>query len=159
MVRKDFWLASYSALTGWPQNLLPGLSVECHSWGSRKQGCSLSVVYSPLVQALLCPPGLACVRAKHKLNATIPRGAGGKKPACLCRRHKRLRFNLWFRKVPQRRAWQPTPVFLPGESHGQRSHRVTKSRTWLTWLSVHMAERIKVLASIMLMGFISWNFL
>ena len=22
---------------------------------------------------------------------------------------------------PQRRAWQPTPVFLPGESHGQRS--------------------------------------
>ena len=25
-------------------------------------------------------------------------------------------------KDPQRRAWQPTPVFLPGESHGQRSH-------------------------------------
>ena len=25
------------------------------------------------------------------------------------------------RKIPWRRAWQPTPVFLPGESHGQRS--------------------------------------
>ena len=25
------------------------------------------------------------------------------------------------RKIPQRREWQPTPVFLPGESHGQRS--------------------------------------
>ena len=25
-------------------------------------------------------------------------------------------------KDPQRRAWQPTPVFLPGECHGQRSH-------------------------------------
>ena len=24
-------------------------------------------------------------------------------------------------KNPSRRAWQPTPVFLPGESHGQRS--------------------------------------
>ena len=24
-------------------------------------------------------------------------------------------------KIPWRRAWQPTPVFLPGESHGQRS--------------------------------------
>ena len=24
-------------------------------------------------------------------------------------------------KIPSRRAWQPTPVFLPGESHGQRS--------------------------------------
>ena len=26
----------------------------------------------------------------------------------------------WDRKIPWRRAWQPTPVFLPGESHGQR---------------------------------------
>ena len=24
------------------------------------------------------------------------------------------------RKIPWRKAWQPTPVFLPGESHGQR---------------------------------------
>ena len=28
---------------------------------------------------------------------------------------------IWVRKIPWRRAWQPTPVFLPGESHGQRS--------------------------------------
>ena len=27
----------------------------------------------------------------------------------------------WVGKVPWRRAWQPTPVFLLGESHGQRS--------------------------------------
>ena len=27
----------------------------------------------------------------------------------------------WARNIPWRRAWQPTPVFLPGESHGQRS--------------------------------------
>ena len=27
----------------------------------------------------------------------------------------------WARKLPWRRAWQPTPIFLPGESHGQRS--------------------------------------
>ena len=30
-------------------------------------------------------------------------------------------FYLWVRKIPCRRAWQPTPVFLPGESQGQRS--------------------------------------
>ena len=30
-------------------------------------------------------------------------------------------FNLWDGKIPWRRAWQPTPVFLPGKSHGQRS--------------------------------------
>ena len=30
-------------------------------------------------------------------------------------------FDSWVRKIPWRRKWQPTPVFLPGESHGQRS--------------------------------------
>ena len=34
---------------------------------------------------------------------------------------KRHRFNPWLGKIPRRRAWQPTPEFLPGESHGQRS--------------------------------------
>ena len=33
----------------------------------------------------------------------------------------RLRFDPWVGKIPWRRVWQPTPVFLPGESHGQRS--------------------------------------
>ena len=48
-------------------------------------------------------------------------GAGGKEPACQCRRHKRRRFDPWVRKILWRRAWQPTPVFFPGESHGRRS--------------------------------------
>jgi len=34
---------------------------------------------------------------------------------------KRHGFDSWVRKIPWRRKWQPTPVFLPGESHGQRS--------------------------------------
>ena len=34
---------------------------------------------------------------------------------------KRRGFNSWIRKIPWRRKWQPTPVFLPGKSHGQRS--------------------------------------
>ena len=33
----------------------------------------------------------------------------------------RLRFAPWVEKIPWKRAWQPTPVFLPGESHGQWS--------------------------------------
>ena len=32
---------------------------------------------------------------------------------------KRLRFDPWLWKIPWRRAWQSTPVFLPGDSHGQ----------------------------------------
>jgi len=27
----------------------------------------------------------------------------------------------WFRQIPWRKAWQPTPLYLPGESHGQMS--------------------------------------
>ena len=51
----------------------------------------------------------------------LPGGASGKEPSCQCRRHKILRFNLWVRKIPARRAQQPSPAFLSGESHGQRS--------------------------------------
>ena len=38
-----------------------------------------------------------------------------------CERCERLGFNPWVRKIPWSRKWQPTPVFLPGESYGQRS--------------------------------------
>ena len=34
---------------------------------------------------------------------------------------KRLRFDFWVEKIPWKRAWQPTPVFLSGESHGERN--------------------------------------
>ena len=42
-------------------------------------------------------------------------------PACKWKKLKRHRFDPWVRKIPWRRAWQPIPVFLPGEYHGQRS--------------------------------------
>ena len=37
------------------------------------------------------------------------------------RRRKKRGFDPWAGKIPWRKAWQPTPVFLPGESRGQRS--------------------------------------
>ena len=45
----------------------------------------------------------------------------GNEPSCQCRGHKRQGFDPWVGKIPWRRKRQPTPVFLPGESHGQRS--------------------------------------
>ena len=42
-------------------------------------------------------------------------------PANTAGRGRRCRFHPWVEKVPRRREWQPTPVFLPGECHGQRS--------------------------------------
>ena len=80
----------------------------------------------------------------------FPGGASGKEPACQCRRRKRHRFNPWVGKIPWRRKWQPTPVFLPRESHGQGAwratvHRVAQSQTQLKQLSTcHRALRIRV---------------
>ena len=51
----------------------------------------------------------------------FPGDASAKEPASQCRRHKRCRFKLWEGKIPWRRKWQITPVFLLGEFHGQRS--------------------------------------
>ena len=65
-----------------------------------------------------------------------PRWHSGKEPTCQCRRHKRPGFNPWVRKIPWRRAWQPTPAFLPGKFHKwawwATVHGVTKSQTWLS---------------------------
>ena len=51
----------------------------------------------------------------------FPGGASGKEPTCQCRRHERFWLDPWVRKMPWRRRWQPTPVFLPGKSPGRRS--------------------------------------
>ena len=48
-------------------------------------------------------------------------GASGKEPACQCRDLRVTGSIPGSERFPQRRTWQPTPVFLPGESHGQRS--------------------------------------
>ena len=43
-------------------------------------------------------------------------GASGKEPPCQCRRHKRHRFDSLVTEIPWKGTWQPTSVFLPGES-------------------------------------------
>ena len=48
-------------------------------------------------------------------------GATDKEPTYQCRNYKRHGFDPWVGKIPWKRAFQPTPVFLPGESHGQRN--------------------------------------
>ena len=56
----------------------------------------------------------------QRLITGFPGGSVVKNPPTF-RSHRRCRFNPWVRKIPSRRKWQPTPVFLPGEFHGQRS--------------------------------------
>ena len=65
---------------------------------------------------------------------------------------KRPGFNPWVEKITLKRAWQPTPVFLPGESHGLRSlegyivHGVVKSHTLLKRLACKLLTMMKVLS-------------
>ena len=58
-----------------------------------------------------------------KVNSIMgfPAGTGGKEPACQCKRQKKHGFNPWIGKIPWRRAWLQTLVFLLEECHGQRS--------------------------------------
>ena len=54
-----------------------------------------------------------------------------------CRRHRKCKFDPWFGKIPWKREWQPTPVFLPEKdpmdrgAWGAIGHGVTKSWTRL----------------------------
>ena len=48
----------------------------------------------------------------------LPWWLSSKEFTCRCRR---CRFDPWVRKIPFRRKWQHTPMFLSGKSHGQRS--------------------------------------
>ena len=79
----------------------------------------------------------------------FPGGASGKEPACQCRRHKRHGLDPWVGKIPWRRKWQPIPVFLPEESHGQRnlagySPQSLKELTEAYVLLIHFAAQLKV---------------
>ena len=65
------------------------------------------------------------------LEFLLPRWLSGKESSC---QGRRLGFDHWVEKIPWRRKWQPTQVFLPGRFHGQRRleatvHGVAKSQT------------------------------
>ena len=97
------------------------------------------------MRGLLSHSGLI---STHTLRVGFPGGASGKEPVSQCRRHKRCMFNPWVRKIPWRRAWQPTPVFLPGESHEHRRamiHRVTKN--WTRWSDLACTHTLRSASS------------
>ena len=80
--------------------------------------------------------------SKHNPKMGFPGGAVVKNSTCQQRRRKRWGFDSWVEKTPCGKKWQPSPVFLPGESHGQRS--LVGYSPWglkeldtMEWLSTH----------------------
>ena len=77
----------------------------------------------------------------------LPRWLSGKESACQCLPMQETQ-EKWVpslgQKIPWRRKWQPTPVFLPGVSHGQRSLAGHKEQdvfeTWLSTFSIYFSQ-------------------
>ena len=79
---------------------------------------------------------------KLRLLTGLLRWCSGKEPSCQSRSWKRPMFDPWVRKILWRRKWQPTAVFLPGKSHGQRrlvgySPGCHEELDTVEWLSTH----------------------
>ena len=87
------------------------------------------------------------LRASSVLTSGTSHWFSGKRIHLQSRRHRIHGLDPWVGKMPWRRAWQPTPVFLPGESHGQRCwltsvHKVTKSQSLLKQLGTHASWQL-----------------
>ena len=77
-------------------------------------------------------------------------GTSGKGPACQCRRYRRLKFEPWVGKMPERGNGNPlhySYLEKPMDSRTWQAtvHRVAQNWTWLRWLSMHMhgSHRVK----------------
>ena len=82
---------------------------------------SLSTVFSRFIHVVACARIFRLIFHCMCISQRFPGGSVVKDSACEGRSCTRLSFDLWVRKIPWRRKWQPTPVLLPGEFHGQRS--------------------------------------
>ena len=93
-------------------------SIQIPAHSRRTENVSVSVLTTPR------PPASAQGGTQKQLNKHyvymngLLQWLGGKESTC---QHRICGFSPWVGKIPWRRAGQPTPLFLPGDSHGQRS--------------------------------------
>ena len=66
------------------------------------------------------------------LIQTLPKWLKGKESACQCGRCRKVRFHPWVGKIPWRRKWQPTPVFL----------LENPMDIGVSWATVHRSQRV-----------------
>ena len=101
----------------WPM-WIHGRSLGCH-------GAAVPGERQPVTcfvdNEILCWPWLPNLLMHIHIYSGFPGDTSGKEPASQFKRGKRCGFNPWVRKISWRRNWQHTPVFLPGEPHGQRN--------------------------------------
>ena len=86
-------------------------------WSWPQNGVA-SIITCPLIWGLSLLVSSLRIGGDHD---RFPRWLSREESAYQCRGCRRPGLDPWVRKIPWRRKWQPTPVFLPGDSHGQRS--------------------------------------
>ena len=101
---------------------LASISLMDPNWPSLLTGSKMGDI---LFHALPITRGRISNLAIPSCFLELPLLISSEEPTCQCRRRG---FDPWVRKVLWRRKWQPTLIFLPGESHGQRSR--AGYRTW-----------------------------
>ena len=95
-------------------------------WGTRqrqrsgrRKGERKLILREEIRAELRCLKGIALAFAT-RYAMSLWGGHSGKESACQCRRCKKRVFDPWDKKISWRKKWQPTPLCLPGKSHGQR---------------------------------------
>ena len=112
---------------------------------------SLRIVFNPtMASSLLWPRKTSLTHFQWRMGP--PWGIRGKESTYKCRR---WRFDSWIGKIPWRRKWQPTPVFLPGKSHSlwdwelDRAQRLNNTREWtLSYSLVRMVGFSPILVKV-----------
>ena len=101
----------------WASERWKNQAIQNHTANDRKNCESdQSLLNSSFIHSLsVCP--FSALWGKLHIEG-LPKWLSGKEPTCQCRR---CGFDPWVGKIPWKRKWQATPVFLPGKSHGQRS--------------------------------------
>ena len=93
-----------------------------------------------------------------QIETGLPWKLSSEESTCQCWRHRRCEFDPWVGKTPWRRKWQPTPVFLPGESHGRRSQELqSEVAKGQTWLSMHEHIEINYTLKVWIQLPIKWS--
>ena len=104
-------MATHSSILAWR------IPLEGGAWWATIHGVAKSRTRLSDFTHSVFEPGIKMGLITY-IGLLLPLGTSGKEPALPCRRQE---FDSWARKITWRRAWQFTPVFLPGESHGQRN--------------------------------------
>ena len=124
-----FWVWNMSFVLIQSRHTLSDFTFNFHFHALEKATATHSSVLAWRIPGTGEPGGLPSVgshrgdlaAAAAGISLGLPIWLSGKESTCQCRRSRRRGFDPWVRKIPWKRSWQPTPVFLLWKSHGQRS--------------------------------------